>query len=321
MTAFCTLFDSHYMSRGIAMARSLSRCAPGARLYIFAFDDLALRTLRSLELAGVTVISLHEFETTELRTIKDTRTKQEYCWTCTPYVIAHVLDRLGEDVCVYIDADLYFYEDPVALLEELDGHSVLITPHWYAPRYNVAEKFGVYCVQFVAFRNTAAGRATLEWWRAACRDWCYNRREDGKFGDQKYLDDWPERFEGVRVLSHRGGGVAPWNVQQYSIEAADGQLAIAFEAKSYPIVFYHYHHVRFYRSGVVDLGVFELPPRVLELLYRPYISALGRVKQELIAVDPSFATVDLANPYSTIMSGVKYVARRLIGHRNFSTLP
>jgi hypothetical protein len=60
------------------------------------------------------------------------------------------------------------------------------------------------------------GMAVLNWWRDRCIEWCYARSEEGKFGDQKYLDDWTTRFDSVHVLEHLGGGIAPWNVQQYS---------------------------------------------------------------------------------------------------------
>lgn len=79
-------------------------------------------------------------------------------------------------------------------------------------------------MQFVTFKNNEQGRTVLEWWRNACLEWCYARYENGRFGDQKYLDDWPYLFEGVFVSQNLGGGVAPWNMQQYQFEQENGMI-------------------------------------------------------------------------------------------------
>ena len=83
----------------------------------------------------------------------------------------------------------------------------------------------IYNVQFMTFRRDARGLEALHWWRDRCIEWCYYRVEDGKLGDQKYLDDWPERFDGVHVLEHPGGGLAPWNVENYELARRNGSRA------------------------------------------------------------------------------------------------
>ena len=46
--------------------------------------------------------------------------------------------------------------------------------------------------------------------------WCYNRFEDGKFGDQKYLDDLGARFSNkVHVLKNKELILAPWNATRF----------------------------------------------------------------------------------------------------------
>ena len=67
---------------------------------------------------------------------------------------------------------------------------MLITEHRFSPHHDHSRTSGIYNVQFMTFRNDARGLAALRWWRAACLESCELNPEEGKCGDQKYLDDW-----------------------------------------------------------------------------------------------------------------------------------
>jgi len=287
---FCTLFDSNYMTRGLAMHQSLLKNSPSFHLYIFAFDKIAVKVLSDLNLEHVTVISLHDFEDEALLNIKPTRTTAEYCWTCTPSTILYCIKKHKLDHCTYIDADLLFYSNPQVLIDEMGDKSVLITEHRYTPAYNQFSSSGKYCVQFVCFKNDEKGLIALNWWRNACIDWCYARFEDGKFGDQKYLDDWTTRFKGVHELQHIGGGVAPWNVQQYQFRLIEDKIYLKELHGDYvPLVFFHFHGVKFYLEDIVQLCPFYyLPSYVVENIYFPYIKLLQVFEKHIEAIDNSF---------------------------------
>ena len=62
MYNYCTLFDSNYLTRGLAMYESLKRYSNNFHLYIFAFDDGSYKLLKKLGLEYVTIISLKDFE-------------------------------------------------------------------------------------------------------------------------------------------------------------------------------------------------------------------------------------------------------------------
>lgn len=284
---FCTLFDSNYLPRALVMYHSLEETGEDFRLYAVCFDDLAYRILAKLNLARLIAIPLDAFESPQLQAVKGQRTAGEYCWTCTSHVIRYVLDAYQLPEVTYLDADLCFYAKPSILLEEFEqsGASVLITEHRYTPRYDRSAIYGIYCVQFMTFKADARGLAALQWWQDRCLEWCYARVEDGKFGDQKYLDDWTIRFDGIHVLQHIGGGVAPWNVQKYKLTQQSESLYV----DELPLVFYHFHAYKYYANGIHGFGAnYLLPDEAVNWLYRPYASALIRAHAEIRQSVPEF---------------------------------
>ena len=278
MLNFCTLFDSNYMSRGLALFESLKRTNPDFHLYVVAFDDECYSYLNGHQEKELTVISLGEFEDDKLRQVKSGRTAAEYCWTCTPSIILYCIEMFKLPSCTYLDADMIFYDNPQILFDEFVKESILISEHRYTRDYDVSATHGIYCVQFMYFKNDENGLNALIWWRDRCLEWCFAYLEDGKFGDQKYLDDWPERFPGVHVLQHPGGGLAPWNIQQYYIRHINNKIFISDKktGTTHPLVFYHFHGLKFYSDEKVGCSgaLYELDSEAKEILYFPYIRRL-----------------------------------------------
>lgn len=297
---FCTLFDSNYAAYGLSMYESLAKRCRDFHLYIFALCDNSCQLLKTRAYAHVTVVSLSEFEDEALLRIKPTRTRAEYCWTCASSAIWYCLIKLGLPHCTYCDADIYFYADPRILIGEMGGSSVLITEHRYFPRYDQTKTSGKYCVQFMTFKNDERGVKVLKWWRNACLEWCYNRFENGKFGDQKYLDDWPSRFDGIHVLQHIGGGVAPWNLQRYHFKK-DGDCITLSERSKGPnaadtlVVFFHFHTVKIAENGKINDDYdqnYVCKRRERLLFYYPYFKTLRGVSQALHDLCPSVRVID-----------------------------
>lgn len=195
--------------------------------------------LRELDMPEVSVIPLSEVETAALMAIKPGRTAGEYCWTLTPFVPEFVMAREpAASRVTYLDADLFFFDDPRILLNEFEanGAHVLITEHAFAPEYARSVKAGIYCVQFMTFRNTPEARGVMHWWQDRCIEWCFNRYEDGKIGDQKYLDDWPVRFPGaVHVLQQKEKTLAPWNAAHF-LDRLGASTPVFFHFQTFRVI-------------------------------------------------------------------------------------
>jgi hypothetical protein len=281
MHHFCTYFDRNFLTKGLTLYRSLrSHSSRDFTFWVLCLDDFTHKTLTKLELLGLRPISMSEFENgdDELLNAKSNRSRVEYFFTCTPSLVLFVRRRNPEiETVTYMDADLFFFSDLEPIFSSFKSRSILIIPHRYPAEHRHLEQYGIYNVGLLSFRNDANGKECLEWWRARCLEWCYDRVEDGRFADQKYLDDWPQRFPNVMVLDHKGANLAPWNVFQYRVTQNDRHVLIDGQE----LIFYHFHRLKRLNRWFCDPGLSQfrshrVPREVRDWIYKPYLHELDR---------------------------------------------
>ena len=114
--------------------------------------------------------------------------------------------------------------------------------------------------------NRNGGELVRKWWEERCLEWCYARFEDGKFGDQKYLDDWPQRFSDlVHVMQDKELMLAPWNAKRFPYGRA---------------ICWHFHSLRILTTKLnnnsywIDYGDYPIPMITKKYIYAEYLKDL-----------------------------------------------
>jgi hypothetical protein len=230
--------------------------------------------------------------------------------TVKPSLCLYVLEtepQLGD--ITFLDADLMLSADFALLASEMDQYSIMVVPQRFPAEHQwIEDMTGVYNAGTVGFRRDRFGLSALRWWRDRCLEWCFSQPDEGRWTDQRYLNDWSQRFDGVRIIEHPGAGLAPWNANRYNLSVTDDGTLVSGQ----PLIFYHYQGLVLYRHLTVlrRLGLFAKSYRLLDgpnpwvwnasnvnavsdseaqLLWNPYLRRLRAAVEELRRFDPSVA--------------------------------
>lgn len=284
MRNYCTYFDSNFLSRGMALYTSLQRHAQPFKLWVLCMDEEVYTVLDQLKQESLILVRLSQLEANDRELLKTraNRSRIEYYFTCTAAWILYLLSQNNSiDILTYLDADLYFFANPQPLFDELGNNSVLITEHRFPRDLCHLEVYGRYNVGWLSFRNDLTGHKVLEWWRERCLEWCYDGLDGTRFADQKYLDEWPERFTNVVVSRLKGANLAPWNISQYHLEAKNSVLTVDGE----PVLFYHFHYLNQIAPLVYNTGLdgykTTASPLLQRRIYGTYIRTLKTIKRDI----------------------------------------
>lgn len=118
-------------------------------------------------------------------------------------LILFLLEKRGFEKVLFLDADLFFYNDFRFLFQALDDYSVLLTPHWRSSidpymdyiMFQTIFTDGLFNGGFIGANKH--GAEAMHWWAKVCVRTCIIDRTRGLFGDQTYLNLLPVLFDRV----------------------------------------------------------------------------------------------------------------------------
>lgn len=281
---FVTIINSLYLAQALTLHHSMLRHIDSFSLWIVCVDPHSFKTLQTLKLKNVFLINLRDHEPLLYRQAKLNRSSGEYCWTLKP-LVPQLIFKNYSDVqrLTHLDADLWFTANPRMLFDEFESSqkSILITEHAYLEQYPSKNLSGRFCSQWITYSHANYIEPVLRW-QKQCLEWCYDRFEDGKLGDQKYLEEWPVLFpELTHIYSNPKAIMAPWNL---------GDSELPKDAFAH-----HFHGLRLVSDNQYALKAPSLPSdQSWEHLYTPYLSelaasaALLEAKGQIISAQISF---------------------------------
>lgn len=247
------------MASGLTLLDSISKYDIGHQLFVLSLDDETSSSLKKRNAKNCHIIELKELEQVipDLLTAKENRSKIEYYWTLTPCILHYIIfiQKLSNSL-TYLDADQIFFSNPEGIFHEIKNADIAIMPHRFPKHLEKLNIYGTYNVSWLSFNSSENSKSCLNWWMKSCLNWCHARVEEEKYGDQKYLDQFPVRFKNVHIIENESCGVAPWNYEGYIF--------------SNQIVLFHYQSLRCLNRFTYKMCFPSLNQRSLRKL-KPYI--------------------------------------------------
>lgn len=287
---FCIFIDKNFLARGLALYYSLIDHCPSFTLWVLCTDDDTFEVVEKLGLKNIKLLKMSDVEDERMRAVKTTRTPTEYIWMLGSRLSLYMLETIGVDMITFLDSDTYFYNSIEDIYREFGNQSIMIIPHRFSPQNIHRERTsGKYNVGMLIFRNDYNALSCLRWWTDRCIEWCFDRYEDGKFGDQLYLNAWPTRFSKVHILENLGVNVAPWNIDRFNFKRQSGKIIGVDKASgsSFPLIFYHFHGLKIYIASRNTIRAYPITIHN-KYIYSQYLKSIQRAYDQIHQIDESW---------------------------------
>lgn len=276
---FVTHCDSNYLSRAIVLRNSLTKNSPTSFLFIVCHDEKTFQMALEIGIPPNCLIQLNSVISHFpcLEEARENRSRIEFLFCLTPYILRYLIEILKIDEVIYIDADKLILANPEILFLRKQNPRIAITSHNFTKDLVHLAKFGIYNVGIILVKKDAEVISLLKWWSDKCfASTSIDGTNPDVFGDQKYLDEFPSIFPETINYENPGVNSAPWNCESVYVV---GGLLLREDPVS-PLITFHFSGLKYNRflfiSGYSRYGK-KLSRSSRNLLYKPYVSQIRSV--------------------------------------------
>jgi hypothetical protein len=281
---FCVILSKYRIYQGIALYRSIEYNYKNFKVFILCIDDETYQLCKELNLTKAILLRDSDLKDERLIVAKEERRLNEYCWTLKPFFLEYVLDKYPSiENAVYLDADICFFSDPSAIFDDNKSYCIQLSEHDFQEANATVEQIcGKYNSGFIVFKNCKDSLDALEWWKDKCIEWCKDGVDEGRFGDQKYIELFPLLFDGVYPIITPGVNIAPWNESKYQYCNRNGKVYI----NNNKLICYHFCGLRILNKKFYSLVIGSQKPN--PFVHTPYTIVLQEVISDIDSISPDF---------------------------------
>ena len=167
----------------------------------------------------------------------------EFSTSVKPFITLKLIEKFPK--VIFLDPDTCVYHSLDVILNELDSHPIVLTPHYLSPHsYDLPDadtamlRFGSFNLGFFAVSISDETLSFLKWWCDKCFKLCYFESQFGLSTDQKWVSIAPCFFHNIHVSTNVGYNMAFWNVHERVLSKSNDGLY--FVNIKYPLIFFHF---------------------------------------------------------------------------------
>jgi lipopolysaccharide biosynthesis glycosyltransferase len=245
MTIAFTICSINYLAQARTLGDSLKSTNPDVKFFIGLVDSLEGISFDEAFYPEFPMIEIDKIEIRDFQEMADRYNITELNTAVKPFYFTYFFKHYPEAKnVIYFDPDIIVFQPLTELLNSLQNHEAVVTPHINTPiedRLTPNElhhlNTGVFNLGFVAFRRSEINSEFISWWEEKLRYECLIDLCNGLFVDQNWMNFLPVFVPETHIERNPGYNAAYWNLHERVFSNRDNTFYVNADNQ---LIFFHY---------------------------------------------------------------------------------